>query len=88
MLWRNLMKEKKGSAVEIRIGVRNSGRELSFESNQSLSDVEAAVAAALDGSNQVLKLADEKGRTFLVPADALAYVEIGAEEVRRVGFIA
>ena len=33
-----------------------------------------------------LRLTDEKGRLIIVPGNALGYVEIGAEEVRRVGF--
>ena len=43
------------------------------------------VSAALTGGT-VLSLQDEKGRTVLVPATAVAFVEIGAEESRRVGF--
>jgi hypothetical protein len=74
--------------MEIRIGIRNSGRELSFESAQTAKEIEAAVAAALEESAKVLKLVDDKGRIYVVPTEALAYVEIGAEETRRVGFIA
>jgi len=74
--------------MEIRIGIRNSGRELSFESAQNAKEIEAAVAAALEESAKVLKLVDDKGRIYVVPTEALAYVEIGAEETRRVGFIA
>jgi predicted RNA-binding protein (virulence factor B family) len=74
--------------MDIRIGIRDSSREISFESAQSASEVEAAVAAVLEGGAKVLKLTDNKGRRFIVPTDALAYVEIGAEEARRVGFIA
>ncbi len=74
--------------MEIRIGIRNSARELSFESAPTVKEIEAAVAAALEAEANVLKLADDKGRIFVVPTDALAYVEIGAEETRRVGFIA
>jgi hypothetical protein len=74
--------------MDIRIGIRESSREISFESAQSAGEVEAAVAAALEGGAKVLKLTDNKGRRFIVPTDALAYVEIGAEEARRVGFIA
>ena len=33
-----------------------------------------------------LRLSDEKGRQIIIPANVLGYVEIGAEEVRRVGF--
>jgi predicted RNA-binding protein (virulence factor B family) len=74
--------------MDIRIGIRDSGREISFESAQTASEVEAAVAAVLEGGAKVLQLADNKGRLFIVPTEALGYVEIGAEEARRVGFIA
>ena len=74
--------------MDIKIGIRDSNREISFESAQSASEVEAAVAAVLEGGAKVLKLTDNKGRRFIVPTDALGYVEIGAEETRRVGFIA
>ena len=74
--------------MDIKIGIRNSPREISFESAQSASEVETAVAACLESGAKVLKLSDSKGRKFVVPTEALAYVEIGAEETRRVGFIA
>lgn len=74
--------------MDIRIGIKNSAREISFESDQSAKDVENAVAACLEAGQKVLKLSDSKGRLFVVPTEALAYVEIGAEEARRVGFIA
>ncbi|MEY4993169.1 MAG: hypothetical protein RIS82_291 [Actinomycetota bacterium] len=74
--------------MDIRIGIKHSPRELSFESAQSASEVEALVSACLESGAKVLSLTDNKGRKFVVPAEALAYVEIGAEETRRVGFIA
>ena len=74
--------------MEIRIGLQNTARELSFESKQSASDIEESIDSALSSGAKQLKLTDDKGRVFIVPVDALAYVEIGAEEARRVGFIA
>lgn len=74
--------------MEIRIGLQNTPRELAFESKQSAGDIEKAVENALTSGSKQLKLSDEKGRVFIVPIDALAYIEIGAEEARRVGFIA
>lgn len=74
--------------MEIRIGIRQSARELAFESNLTAAAAEAEVAKAIESSSKVLKLSDDKGRVFVIPAEALAYVEIGAEETRRVGFIA
>lgn len=74
--------------MDIKIGIRQSTREISFESAQSAAEVETLVAKALEAGAKVLKLVDNKGRLFVVPTDALAYVEIGEEETRRVGFIA
>ena len=74
--------------MEIRIGLQNTARELSVESKQSAGEIEKSVETALSSGAKQLKLTDEKGRVFIVPVDALAYVEIGAEEARRVGFIA
>jgi hypothetical protein len=74
--------------VDIRIGIQNSPRELTFESNQSAAEIDALVSQAIDGGAKLLKLKDNKGRLFLVPVASIGYVECGAEEARRVGFIA
>jgi hypothetical protein len=71
--------------VEVKIGVTDSPRELSFNSAQTPSEVEKAITDALD-QDSVLALTDEKGRRFLVQTSKIAYVEIGAADVRRVGF--
>lgn len=76
------------AAMEIRVGIRNSARELVFETNLSASEVETAVDAALAAGSKTIKLTDDKGRLFIVPAETLAYLEVGVEETRRVGFIA
>lgn len=74
--------------MEVRIGIREAARELTFESDLAASELEQAVASAISGSAPVLTLSDNRGRKFVVPTASLAYVEIGAEESRRVGFIA
>ena len=71
--------------MEVRIGVQNVTREIVLESTQKPDEVAALVAESIDGG-QTLKLTDERGRLVVVPAQALAYVEIGAEETRKVGF--
>jgi hypothetical protein len=75
-----------GTSVEIKIGVQHAARELSLESELSAEEVEKAVSAALTGKSGLLVLADEKGRKVMIPADRLAYVEIGEPTARRVGF--
>lgn len=72
--------------MEIKIGVQHAARELSLESELSAEEVEKAVTAALTGKTGLLVLSDEKGRKVMVPADRLAYVEIGEPSARRVGF--
>ncbi|GAA0607037.1 MULTISPECIES: DUF3107 domain-containing protein [Streptomyces] len=72
--------------MEVKIGVQHAPREIVLESGQSAEEVESAVADALAGKAQLLSLQDDKGRKVLVPADRIAYVEIGEPTVRRVGF--
>ncbi|MGI8870630.1 MAG: DUF3107 domain-containing protein [Mycobacteriales bacterium] len=76
--------------MEVKIGVENSPRELTIESDQTPDEVEQAVREALTGSSKsgdVLALVDEKGRRVLVPTAKVAYVEIAEAESRRVGFV-
>ncbi|MFB6841760.1 DUF3107 domain-containing protein [Streptomyces sp. NPDC056361] len=72
--------------MEVKIGVQHAPREIVLESGQSAEEVERAVADALSGASQLLSLSDEKGRKVLVPAEKIAYVELGEPAVRRVGF--
>lgn len=71
--------------MEIKIGVQNVGREIVLESTEDAEAVAKVVGEAINGGSE-LRLKDDKGRLIIVPGNALAYVEIGAEEVRRVGF--
>ncbi|MET9623390.1 MULTISPECIES: DUF3107 domain-containing protein [unclassified Streptomyces] len=72
--------------MEVKIGVQHAPREIVLESGQSAEEVESAVADALAGKAQLLSLTDEKGRKVLIPAEKIAYVELGEPAVRRVGF--
>ena len=74
--------------VDIRIGITNSPREISFESSQTSSQVEKTVSDALESNSKFVKLLDNKCTVYLVPTESLAYLEIGSEESRRVGFVA
>ena len=72
--------------MEVRIGVQHATRELVIESAESTEAITEAVSAALAGKSEILSLEDERGRRVVVPADKLAYVEIGEPQERRVGF--
>lgn len=73
--------------MEIRIGIANTGRELNFETSESAESVRASVAKALDSAASHVSFTDSKGNSFIVPTAALAYVELGTEEARRIGFV-
>jgi Protein of unknown function (DUF3107). len=74
--------------VEIRIGITNTARELSFESAQTADAVTKAVSTALAESQNAVTFTDVKGNTYIVPTAGIAFVEVGTEESRRVGFVA
>lgn len=73
--------------MEVRIGLINTSRELALETSQSAKDVEALVTEALSSKTSMLKLSDDKGKTYLVATTNLAYVELGSDQSRRVGFV-
>jgi hypothetical protein len=71
--------------VEVKIGIQSVPRELVVETESSFAEVESSLTAVIaDGG--VFVLADDKGGKVMVPADKIAYVEIGGAEPRRVGF--
>lgn len=74
--------------MEIRIGIANTARELSFESAQSADAVATSVSAALESGQAAVTFTDIKGNSYIVPTAGIAFVEVGTEESRRVGFVA
>jgi len=72
--------------VEVKIGVQHATRDIVFDTEQSRDEVVAAVTKALGEDSGLISFADTKGRTVLVPAAKLAYVEVGEESARKVGF--
>jgi hypothetical protein len=74
--------------MDIRIGIKQSARELSFDTSETAAAIEKKVAESIESGSKLITLTDSKGNVFLVPTKSLAYLEIGAEEARRVGFIA
>ncbi|MGI8937431.1 MAG: DUF3107 domain-containing protein [Iamia sp.] len=74
--------------MDVRIGVTYTAKELEVELPDDTDGdaVKADVEAALS-SGGVLWLTDRKGRNVGVPADKIAYVDMGAEAGdRRIGF--
>jgi hypothetical protein len=73
------------SAVEVKIGIQSVPRELVLETTSSFEEVEQALTAAV-ADDGVFILKDDKGGKVLVPADKIAYIELGGAEPRRIGF--
>jgi Protein of unknown function (DUF3107). len=72
--------------VEVKIGIAESARELVVSSDQTPDEVQALVDDALKSDGGLLKLVDEKGRRYLIRAAQISYIEIAADDVRKVGF--
>jgi hypothetical protein len=76
--------------VDVRIGVTYSAREIELElaDDAEQAAVKEQVESALGGSpGAVLWLTDRRGRQVGVPADKIAYVDLGpAGGERRIGF--
>jgi hypothetical protein len=74
--------------VDVRIGVTYSPKELDIElaDDADPTQVKADIAAAL-GKGEIVWVLDRRGRQVGVPADKIAYVEIGSPDSdRRIGF--
>ena len=72
--------------MEVKVGVKGVARELVVETDLTTDDVSSMVKACASDPAALFDLTDSRGRRVLVPADKLAYVEIGEQEARRVGF--
>ena len=70
--------------MEVKIGVQHATRDLVIETDDTAESIEKLVGVAI-ASGGVLALTDQRGRKVLVPADRLAYVEIGVH-TGQVGF--
>lgn len=82
-----LVRITKGLHMEIRIGMINTSREIGLETSQTLAEVETLVANSLSGTSSVLKLSDDKGKVYLVASANIAFVELGSDQNRRIGFV-
>jgi hypothetical protein len=75
--------------LDVHIGVTYTGKEIELEmaDDASPDDVIKRVEQAVGNSGSVLWLSDKRGRSVGIPADKVAYVEIGSPgDDRRVGF--
>lgn len=75
--------------MDIRIGVTYTPKEVSVELDDSAdaSALKSEIDKAVAGEGAVLWLTDKKGNQVGIPADKIAYVEIGSDDDSpRIGF--
>src|SRR5664279_3653318 len=82
---RHASRPTRRTAVEIKVGITHVNREVAVESESTPEEIQAALTEAI-ASGGFLTLVDDKGRKVLIPASGIAYVDLGAEHVRAVGF--
>ena len=71
--------------MNITIGIKASPRELALEVNLSEDEFFAQVSEALRAQTPLL-LTDTKGEKTLIPAQAISFVRVTAQQSHRVGF--
>jgi hypothetical protein len=71
--------------VEIKVGIQHVNREIVVETSESATDIEESLAAAMS-QETFFTVTDERGRKVLIPAAKIAYVDLGEENARHVGF--
>ena len=74
--------------MEVRIGVLHTAREIELDLGDGVDADKLAkeIETAIAGGEGMVWLTDRRGRRVGVPAQRLAYVEIGSSGDRRVGF--
>jgi len=75
--------------LDVKIGVTYSPKEIEVElaDDADRDEVLGGVEATLADGNGVLRFTDKRGRTVVVPAAKVAYVEVGTQaRERKVGF--
>lgn len=71
--------------MEVKVGIQHVNREITIETDETAAQVVEAFNRALS-EDSVLTLTDTKGGSVLVRAGTVAYLDLGKEQVRRVGF--
>lgn len=72
--------------MEVKIGVQHVARELVVHTPLSPDEVEQVLATALAKDQGLFSLTSEDGQRVIVPVDKLAYIDLGEQQPRRVGF--
>ncbi|MGI3784783.1 MAG: DUF3107 domain-containing protein [Janthinobacterium lividum] len=71
--------------MEIKVGIQYVNREVVVDTDESAASIEKSFSDAVE-NNSVLTLTDNRGRRVMIPGAKIAYLELGEENARKVGF--
>lgn len=71
--------------MEIKVGIQYVNREVVVDTDESAASIEKSFTDAVENSS-VLTLTDNRGRRVMIPGAKIAYLELGEENARKVGF--
>lgn len=71
--------------MEVKVGIQHIAREITVETDDTATQVIEAYQRAITDDG-LLTLTDTKGGSTLVRASTIAYLDLGKEHSRRVGF--
>lgn len=72
--------------MELKIGFHDSPRELAFEAKGEAADVASTVREALEKGSGLLTLTDTRDQEYFVRVETIAWVAVGSDARRAVGF--
>ncbi len=75
--------------MDVRIGIAESSQviEVELDNDTDRDALKSQIEAAVAGSSEVLWLTDRKGKDLAVPAQRIAFIELGTTDTeRRIGF--
>ncbi|SER69916.1 Protein of unknown function [Propionibacterium cyclohexanicum] len=72
--------------MDIKIGIENIPRELTVETDQDRDQIKSSLDEALAEKSGLLTLTDTKGGQVIIPVAKIAYIQLGQEHARQVGF--
>lgn len=71
--------------MEVKVGIQHINREIVIDTDETAAEVIEAYKGAVE-SDGLLTLTDTKGGSALIRANTIAYLDLGKEQPRRVGF--
>lgn len=71
--------------MEVKIGIADVSREVTVTTEDNSDELVARLHQALEAGG-LFEIIDDKGRRVVIPAARVAYLDLGAEDVRPVGF--